>query len=148
MSYSAQDYASGSLNLPNPPFVTVSFTCSPAALTGSSVCPAGVGTLSQGPPPIVPANIPQLLGPVLGGLNSSLSAHSNYYPGAKVMEWNFTMQQQLGADVLTAAYVGSLGRHLNYAPNVNLPVPSGSAITPAYVRAATLPNITGITDYG
>src|SRR3984885_8927413 len=148
MSYFAQDYASGSLNLPNPPFVTVSFTCSPAALTGSSVCPAGVGTLSQGPPPIVPANIPQLLGPVAGGLNSSLSAHSDYYPGAKVMEWNFTMQKQLGQNVFTVAYIGSLGRHLQYAPNVNLPVPSGTAVTPGYVEAAPLPNITAITDYG
>jgi hypothetical protein len=148
MSYFAQDYASGSLNLPNPPFVTVSFTCSPAALTGSTVCPAGVHTLSQGPPPIVPANISQLLGPVAGGLNSSLSAHSDYYPGAKVMEWNFTIQKELGQNVFTMAYIGSLGRHLQYAPNVNLPVPSGTAVTPSYVEAATLPNITGITDYG
>jgi len=148
MSYFAQDYAAGSLNLPNPPFVTVSFTCSPAALTGSSVCPAGIGQLKNGPPPIVPPNIPQLLGPVAGGLNSSLSAHSDYYPGAKVMEWNFTMQKQFGANVVTVAYVGALGRHLQYAPNVNLPVPSGTAVTPNYVRFATLPNITGITDYG
>jgi len=148
MSYFAQDYASGSLNLPNPPFVTVSFTCSPAALTGSTVCPAGVHTLSQGPPPIVPANIPQLLGPVAGGLNSSLSAHSDYYPGAKVMEWNFTVQKGFGQNVFTIAYIGSLGRHLQYAPNVNYPVPSGTAVTPSYVEAATLPNITGITDYG
>jgi hypothetical protein len=148
MSYFAQDYASGSLNLANPPFVTVSFTCSPAALTGSSVCPAGIGQLKNGPPPIVPPNIPQLLGPVAGGLNSSLSAHSDYYPGAKVMQWNFTMQKQFGANVFTVAYVGELGRHLQYAPNVNLPVPSGTAVTPSYVRFATLPNITGITDYG
>jgi len=148
MSYFAQDYASGSLNLPNPPFVTVSFTCSPAALTVSTVCPAGVHTLSEGPPPIVPANISQLLGPVAGGLNSSLSAHSDYYPGAKVMEWNFTIQKELRQNVFTMAYIGSLGRHLQYAPNVNLPVPSGTAVTPSYVEAATLPNITAITDYG
>ena len=124
MSYFAQDYASGSLNLPNPPFVTVSFTCSPAALNGSTVCPAGVGKLSQGPPAIVPPNIPQLLGPVAGGLNSSLSAHDDYYPAAKVMEWNFTIQKQLGANVFTVAYVGELGRHLQYSTNVNLPAPS------------------------
>src|SRR5580692_10650871 len=148
MSYFAQDYASGALNLANPPFVTANFTCSPAALNGSSVCPAGVHSLSQGPPPIVPANIPQLLGPVAGGLNSSLSSHSDYYPGAKVMEWKFTIQKELGQNVFTMAYIGSLGRHLQYAPNVNLPVPSGTAVTPGYVEAATLPNITGITDYG
>jgi hypothetical protein len=148
MSYFAQDYAAGALNLPNPPFVTVSFTCSPASLTGSTVCPAGISQLQNGPPAIIPANIPQLLGSVAGGLNSSLSAKSDYYPGAKVMEWNWTAQKQFGANVLTVAYIGALGRHLQYAPNVNLPVPSGTAVTPAYVRFATLPNITGITDYG
>ncbi len=148
LSYFAQDYASGSLNLPNPPFVTVNFTCSPAALTGSSVCPAGVGQLKNGPPPIQAANIAQLLGPVAGGLQSSLSAHSDYYPGAKVMQYNLTIQKEIGANVFTMAYVGALGRHLQYAPNVNLPVPSGTAVTPSYVRIATLPNITGITDYG
>lgn len=147
MSYFAQDYASGALNLPNPPFVTVSFTCSPVGGIGSTACPAGVGKLSGGPPPIVPANIPQLLGPVAGGLNSSLSAHDDYYPAAKVMEWNFTIQKQLGANVFTVAYVGELGRHLNYSTNVNLPAPSGTATTPAYIRAATLPNITGISLY-
>ena len=148
VSYFAQDYAAGALNLPNPPFVTVSFTCNPAALPGGSVCPAGVGKLSQGPPPIVPPNISQLLGRVAGGLNSSLSAKSNYYPGAKVMQWNFTIQKQLGANVFTAAYVGELGRHLQYAPNANLPAPSGTAVTPGYVRFGVLPNITGITLYG
>jgi len=148
MSYFAQDYAAGSLNLANPPFVTVNFTCSPAALTGSTVCPAGIGHLQNGPPPILPPNVSQLLGPVAGGLQSALAAHSDYYPGAKVMEWNFTVQKQLGANVLTAAYVGSLGRHLQYSYNANLPVPGGTAVTPAYLRAATLPNITGITLYG
>ena len=148
MSYFAQDYASGSLNLANPPFVTVNFTCSPAALTGSSVCPAGVGTLSQGPPPIVAPNIAQLLGPVAGGLNSQLAAHSDYYPGAKVMEFNFTLQKQVGANVFTAAYVGELGRHLQYSWNANQPVPNGSAVTPSYLRAVALPNITNITLYG
>ena len=60
------------------------------------------------------------------------------------MEWNFTIQKQLGSNVFTVAYVGELGRHLNYATNVNLPAPSGTATTPAYLRAATLPNITDI----
>ena len=148
MSYFAQDYAAGALNLPNPPFVTVSFTCSPSAVNGQTGCPPGIGKLSAGPPPIVPPNIPQLLGPVAGGLNSSLSAKSDYYPAAKVMEWNFTIQKQLGANVFTVAYVGELGRHLQYVPNANLPAPSGTATTPAYIRAATLPNITGISLYG
>jgi len=148
MSYFAQDYAASALNVPNPPFVGVSFTCSPSALIGSTVCPAGIGTLSQGPPPITPPNIPQLLGSVAGGLNSTLTAHSDYYPGAKVMEWNLTTQKQIGSNVFTVAYVGSLGRHLQYAYNANLPVPGGTAVTPPYIRAATLPNITAINLYG
>ena len=48
---------------------------------------------------------------------SSLAAHSNYYPGAKVMQWNLTIQKQFGQNVVTLAYVGNLSRHLNYAPN-------------------------------
>jgi hypothetical protein len=64
------------------------------------------------------------------------------------MEWNFTMQKQFGANVFTVSYVGELGRHLQYSWNANLPVPSGSAITPGYIRAATLPNITAINLYG
>ena len=70
MSYFAQDFASGALNLPNPPFVSVNFTCSPAALTGSSVCPPGIQYLRDGPPPITPPNVAQLLGPTAGGLKS------------------------------------------------------------------------------
>jgi len=38
-----------------------------------------------------------------------------------------------------------LGRHLQYAPNINLPVPNGTAVQPTFVRAATLPNIQAIT---
>jgi hypothetical protein len=148
LSYFAQDFAAGALNLPNPPFVGVNFTCSPAALTGSSVCPAGVHFLSQGPPPITPPNVSQLLGPVAGGLQSSLSAKADTYPNASVMQYNLTVQKQIGQNVFTVAYVGLLARHLYYVPNVNLPNPSGSAVTPSYVRSATLPNITGISLYG
>jgi hypothetical protein len=64
------------------------------------------------------------------------------------MEWNFTMQKQLGENVLTVAYVGELGRHLQYSYNANLPPPSDTAVTPSYLEAATLPNITAITLYG
>ena len=148
MSYFAQDFASGALNLPNPPFVGVNFSCSPAALTGSSVCPAGIHYLKDGPPPISPPNVSQLLGSVAGGLQSALSAHSDYYPGAKVMQYNLTTQKQIGQNVFTVAYVGLLGRHLQYAWNANQPVPSGSSVTPTLLRSATLPNITNINLYG
>jgi hypothetical protein len=45
------------------------------------------------------------------------------------MQLNLTVQKEIGANVLTVAYVGALGRHLQYAPNVNLPVPSGTSVT-------------------
>jgi hypothetical protein len=147
MSYFAQDFASGALNLPNPPFVSVSFTCSPAALTGSSVCPPGIHYLKDGPPPIAPPNVAQLLGPTAGGLQSQLYSHSDYYPAAKVLQWNFTIQKQFGQNVVTVAYVANLSRHLNLSWNANLPVPSGTAFTPPYLRAPILPNITNINLY-
>src|SRR5215470_16686193 len=51
----AQDYASGSMNLYNPPFVPLNLDCFPAQ-TGASACPAGSGLLSQGAPPVtIPA---------------------------------------------------------------------------------------------
>jgi hypothetical protein len=143
MSYFAQDYAAGSLNLSNPPFVTVNFTCQPAVV-GGIACPAGIGQLKNGPPPIQAPNVSQILGSVAGGLPTSLVSHSDYYPGSKVMQWNFTMQKQFGANVFTLAYVGELGRHLNYAPNVNQPVPSGTAVQPTFLRLATLPNVQNI----
>ena len=64
------------------------------------------------------------------------------------MEWNFTMQKQLGANVVTAAYVGSARTPHELCPERKSPGAFGTAVTPAYVRFATLPNITGITDYG
>jgi hypothetical protein len=146
MSYFAQDYASGSLNLSNPPFVTVNFTCQPAVV-GGIACPPGIGALQNGPPPIQPPNVSEILGPVKAGLPTSLAAHSDYYPGAKVMQWNLTFQKQLGANVVTLAYVGALGRHLQYAWNTNQPVPSGTSVQPTFLRIATLPNVQNIQLY-
>jgi len=64
------------------------------------------------------------------------------------LQRNLTVQKQFGQNVFTVAYVANLSRHLNYALNVNQPAPSGTAVTPTYLRAATLPNITNITLYG
>ena len=44
MSRFAQDYASGSMNLYNPPFISQNLDCFPATGTGASACPAGSGT--------------------------------------------------------------------------------------------------------
>ena len=63
------------------------------------------------------------------------------------MQWNFTIQKQIGANVFTVAYVGELGRHLQLCNRTQICRLLGTAVTPAYIRAATLPNITGITLY-
>ena len=149
MSYFAQDFAGGSVNLLNPPFATVNFTSQPALIAagtaGALPCPAGIGQLKNGPPPIVAPNVGLLLGPVAGGLPTTLSSHANHYPSAKIMQWNYTIQKQIGSNVLSAAYVGQLGRHLQYAWNANLPPPPGSSIQPPFIRIATLPNVQGMT---
>ena len=53
-----QDYASGAMNLYNPPFISQTIDCFPAITTGPTACPAGSGLLSQGAPnaPIPPIN--------------------------------------------------------------------------------------------
>jgi len=151
VSYFAQDYAGGSVNLLNPPFSTVNFTCQPAlvaaGVAGALPCPPGIGQLQNGPPPIQLPDVNQILGPVKAGLPTSLGSHADHYPSAKIMQWNFTIQKQIGSNVFSAAYVGQLGRHLNYAWNVNLPTPPGNSVQPPFIRAATLPNVQGITLY-
>ncbi len=144
MSYFAQDYASGSLNLSNPPFVTVNFTCQPAVV-GGIACPAGIGKLKDGPPPIQIPNVAEILGSVRAGLQTGLVSHANHYPAAEIMQWNLTAQKQFGDNVFTMSYVGMLGRHLQWAQTVNTPVPTGTAVQPPFIRSATLPNVQGIT---
>jgi len=61
------------------------------------------------------------------------------------MQWNFTMQKQIGENVITVSYVGMLGRHLQWAHTVNTPVPPGNATQPTFIRAATIPNVQAIT---
>jgi hypothetical protein len=69
----AQDYASGAMNLYNPPFVPLNLDCFPQTGTGASACPPGTGRLSQGAPPVtVPAINNQLPGTV--------GAHAVDYP--------------------------------------------------------------------
>jgi len=138
IAYFPQDYASGSVNLNNPPFTSSNFTCQPAVV-GGTPCPAGIGSLSQGPPPPVPGSITNPSG--------SVAAHSDRYPPAYTMMYNLTVQKQIGAQVFTVAYVGNQSRHLDLQWNSNLPIPPGNAITPKFLRNVTLPNVQNITTY-
>jgi hypothetical protein len=142
MSRYAQDYASGAMNLYNPPFVPLNLDCFPQTGTGASAGPAGTGRLFQGAPPVtIPVIDNQLPGTV--------GAHAVDYPQAYIMQWNLTFQKQFGANVVSAAYVGQVGRHLQYAPNINIPPPSqaGLGVYSPRVFAGVMPNLASINYY-
>src|SRR5579862_679606 len=139
MSRFPQDYASGSLNLLNAPFVSQTINCFPAVTSGSTACPAGSGTLSQGAPS---AAIPALNNLVPG----VLAAHALNYPQAYIIQYNLTVQKQFGQNVVSVGYVGEVARHLQYAPNQNIPLPSTGALNPL-VYSGVLPNVSSINFY-
>ena len=142
MSRYAQDYASGSMNLYNPPFVPLNLDCFPQTGTGASACPAGSGKLFQGAPPVtIPVINNQLPGTV--------GAHATDYPQAYIMQWNTTIQKQFGANVVSVGYVGQVARHLQYAPNINIPPPSqaGLGVYNPRVFAGVMPNLASINYY-
>ena len=141
MSRFAQDYASGAMNLYNPPFIGLNLDCFPAQ-TGASACPAGFGRLFQGAPP---APVP----PINSLLPGTVGAHAVDYPQAYIMQWNLTFQKQIGANVFSAGYVGQVGRHMQYAPNINIPPPSeqGLGVYNPRVYAGVMPNLASINYY-
>jgi hypothetical protein len=142
MSRYAQDYASGAMNLYNPPFIPLTLDCFPQTGTGASACPAGSGKLFQGAPPVT---VPTLNNQFPG----TVYAHAVDYPQAYIMQWNLTVQKQFGANVVSAGYVGQVGRHLQYAPNINIPPPSqaGLGVYDPRVFAGVMPNLAAINYY-
>jgi outer membrane receptor protein involved in Fe transport len=136
MSRFAQDFASTALNNYNTPFISQTINCFPFTGVGPTACPAGSGTLSQGAPL---APIPALNNLVPG----VVQAHALDYPNAYIMQYNLTVQKQLGSNVVSVGYVGELGRHLQWAPNINVPAPSAGARNPL-VYAGVFPNVTNI----
>jgi len=141
MSRFAQDYASGRLNHYNPPFISQNIDCFPAA-TGPTACAAGSGRLQQGAPP---APIPAINNQIPG----QVAAHALDYPQAYIMQWNLTVQKQIGANVISAGYVGQVARHLQYDPYINLPPPSKGPLGTynPLLYASILPNVTNILAY-
>ncbi|HMF76342.1 MAG TPA: carboxypeptidase regulatory-like domain-containing protein [Bryobacteraceae bacterium] len=101
MSYFPGDYTSDA-NLKNPPIVS---SFGPCGLT--TPCPAGFGNLSQGLP--IPTR--QTVNPATFTGSFPGSAYPNFVP-SYIEQANLTLQKQIGANVLTASYVGMFGRHL------------------------------------
>jgi hypothetical protein len=126
----------GATNLTNPPNYYV-FTCQPASTSAALSCPAGIGTLSGGPP------LPTFgsINPLSGGLYAkAMNYHTSY-----IEQFNLTVQKQFGENVVSAAYVGELGRHQQTTTNADLPLPSTGAQPLPFVYAAQLPGVNGIS---
>ncbi len=136
-SYFPDDQGS-STNLDNPPFFYL-FDCFPGSTTAGLICPAGIGTLSEGPPvPTTQSIAPDAL---TGGLNW-IPFHN---PSAYLEQFNLAFQKQLGQSVVTLAYVGELGRKMPWTPanGIEEPPPSTNP-NPTLLYSSELPNVSGI----
>ena len=137
MSYFPAD-TQNSLLGPNPPFASsyLSF----ANVLDSSNIYAGYG-LSTMPVPTSP-------GTKLSTYNGALYSKPKNFPSSYMEEFNLSVQQQFGQNVITVAYVGELGRKINLAGNYNvdLPAPSSGASAGPTPYAATLPDVTQIDE--
>ncbi len=72
----------------------------------------------------------------------------NQRPGY-IEQFNLVIQKDLGGNVVTAGYIGQLGRHLRTESDWNRPDPPGpNGATPAYIYAKQLPAVTSITELG
>jgi len=98
-------------------------------------------------PACVGMPLPYPTAPSTTNLSGNLSyAASNLNTSMQQM-YNLAVQQEVGANVFTLAYVGELGRRQLFVTDVNTPAPTGPYATstpippPALLTAATLPNV-------
>jgi hypothetical protein len=137
ISFFPSDYTS-SASLKNSPDVSIFGTCTPAN------CGSGITKLANGVP--LPTT-PDYTNPV----GSIPAAKDPNYRPAYLEQYNLTLEKAYGPNVLTASYVGSVGRHLYQdIPDLNAPPPtptsaaingSFNSFRPYYSK---LPNITTI----
>lgn len=155
LSYFPGDYTSG-VALKNPPFAGA-FSCGPSTTSSftNNGCPTGIGTLSQGVPlPLQISSFPTVQGP--GGTTldlskivpSSLGAVSTDFRTSLNMQYNVIVEKQIGANVISAGYVGMRGSRLVMVlTDINRAVPTGTATASPRTFAAVAPRITSIGDY-
>ena len=137
ISYFPSDFTS-SASLKNSPIVTVFGTCTPVT------CGSGIVKLANGVPLPVAPDYTNPIGAI------PAAKDLNYRP-AYLEQYNLTLEKGLGPNVITASYVGSLGRHLYQdIPDLNAPPPTPSTGTingsfnPLRPYYARLPNVTTI----
>jgi hypothetical protein len=136
ISYYPPDDAGSATNLPNPPFYYL-FSCQPGSTTQGLICPPGIGTLAQGPPaPVQESTNPTAL---TGTLN--LLPFDN--PASYIQQFNLTFQKEFDQNVISASYIGELGRRQPRGVNIDLPLPSTNP-SPALPYSGQLPNVSGI----
>ena len=126
MSYFPSDYAGAQQNQ-NPPF---EYTCFPCNFGNAGFPFVPLPTLSS-----------------VANPSGSLNYRPPSFGPAHVIQYNLGVQQQFGLNVITATYVGQIGRSLGWGKGLNQPLPPGAyQPEPAYIYAAQLPNVTGITE--
>jgi hypothetical protein len=86
--------------------------------------------------------------PSTTNLSGQISTKPLNLPDSYAEQFNLSVQQRVGANILTVAYVGQLGRHEGVGGvNLDLPDPSGSSVVPAFRYAAQLPNVNNLQYY-
>lgn len=117
--YSAPGIASGRLPSKTPPVAgNFSINNNSFATNLSTVTPISSG---------FPLARPAVFDPT--GRDFKFSPRND--PDSYVQQWNVNIERQLGFNtVLTLAYVGSRGVHLNVFPNINQPFPGPGGVAP------------------
>lgn len=95
-------------------------------------------TLAQGMPAPTASSVTNLTGSIPDNIDPKF--HISY-----IEQYNLVAQKQIGRNVLTISYVGSVGRHVpETLPDINASLPSGSATPNPRLYAAQLPNVSSI----
>jgi hypothetical protein len=115
------------------------FTTSPGDLFPANMVSQGIPKRSDFPP--TDPNNPTAAVP-----NATITAIDPNFRNAQIQQFNFGAQRQLTkSTVITATYVGSLGRRLAWNLAINTPQPGPGAINPRRPYYSQLSNITGIS---
>jgi hypothetical protein len=114
------------------------FTTSPGDLFPANTVSQGIPKRSDFPP-TDPAH------PTAAVPNATITAIDPNFRNASIQQFNFGVQREIAkSTVVTATYVGSLGRRLAWNLAINTPQPGPGSINPRRPYYSALPNITNI----
>jgi hypothetical protein len=110
-------------NMKDPPFADTLTAC------GFFNCGAGYTTFADGLPPIVAVPPTTPVSTILSATGASIpDAVSPNFRTSYIEQFNLTLQKEWSGNVLTASYVGLLGRQLvELLPDLNAPPPNTAA---------------------